>query len=348
VLSKTIDEKPDEYAPVLNRAFQDNYGFTILDRQVGHHRVTNLSYHWPFVDEKQAYVDYRQVYRPVSVIDSMAFHVMASQDESLTESHLKLAKLFEERNDFWNAFREYNALTKINPYWSPYFRKAADCLLKLADLPRAFRYYERSLEYDESFYARYRMGEILMLKNDVSGAIRQFEQALALAGEERIQVLAKLHTAYAYLGDREKMNRVRKEIASIRPGQKLTVPPRSYLYLNYVPARINNFIVGADSLAALGQTEAAQRLLQESIDVLDTPIAHRKLGEELYRVRKPEEALTHLLRVSDEYFFDPAFLSFMVLLTTETADTVRANTYREQLRRVAPAFENTQDQEKGF
>ncbi|MBN1924348.1 MAG: hypothetical protein JW798_00805 [Prolixibacteraceae bacterium] len=338
VSSGLIGEEADKDAPVFNEKYKENYGYTILDELVGKHRVTNLSYHWPFVDESQGFTDYRQVYKPVSVADSLAFNVMARNDVSLTDTHEKVARLFERNRDYWNAFREYNALTKINPYWPLHFRSAADCLLSMADLPVALKYYLRSLEFENSFYAHFRAGEIFMIKNDIDNAIVHFEEALVLADEEKPNVLAKLIVAYAYKGDKENFIRVKNELNKIKPGQKINIPVRKYTYLNYIPDRVKNFIIEADNAVKQQDMELAEVKLIQSFDVMDSHLARRKLGELYFQQGKYGQSIIHLEKAENEFGFDPRFLHMLCLNYLELGDKPGAKKCIEKLKLTDPGF----------
>jgi len=151
---------------------------------------------------------------------------MASPEFSTGDAHEDLALRYEGKLDYVNSFREYNALVKINPYWSPYYRKAADCLINTGDLPLP-EVLQRSLVYEESFYAFFRAGEIYLIKNDLTQAVRYFSKALELAGKEsdRIKVLAKLYIAYTYMNDKGNTSRILQSIHRINPGIQITVPP---------------------------------------------------------------------------------------------------------------------------
>jgi len=97
--------------------FRKNYGYSVLDTLIGLHRIANLKYHWPFRDETNEYIDYREIYKPSGKIDSLAFNAMARQNQTLTEAHEYLAEWYSKNEDYQNAFQEYNSLSKINPYW---------------------------------------------------------------------------------------------------------------------------------------------------------------------------------------------------------------------------------------
>jgi tetratricopeptide (TPR) repeat protein len=336
--SKLIGKEVYEYTPSAEN-FKSNYGYTRLDSLIGVHRITNLNYHWPFRDETKNFIDYRKIYKPVSFIDSLAFHVMADKEENLTEAHLKLAKIYENQKDYENAFREYNALTKINFYWPAYFRNAADCLLSMSDLSGAMKYFLRSLDYGEdSFYAHFRLGELYLIKNDIDKAIFQFEKALKLAEKERMNVLLKLYTAYTYKNDQKNIDRINKEIQKLKPGQRVQVPPRTYSYMDYIPVQVNNYIVKANELLKNLKVDEAEAILLESLTKKDTHIAHRRLGEIYFKKKDFQKALYNLRMVYDDFDSDPKFLHIITLAYLSANKPNDAKVCVERLKQIDPDY----------
>jgi tetratricopeptide (TPR) repeat protein len=339
IQSKIIQGKINEYAPQTAAKFMVDYGFTELDSLVGVQRITNLSYHWPFRDETKDYIDYRKIYVPVSHIDSLAFFVMADKDLILTDAHLQLAKEYENKHDFENAFREYNTLTKISPYWPQYFRKAADCLLALRDLPGAIHYFSRSLEYDKSsFYAHFRLGELLLIKNDISNAIIQFEDALKLADKEKLNVLVKLFFAYSYQKDETNLTRIGDEIKKLKPGFTPQVPPRIYSFMDYIPIQVNDYIVKANELLKELKVDEAQAILLESLKVKDTPVAHRRLGEIYLKKKDLQKSIYELKMVYDDYDSDPKFLHMLTIAYLSADQLQDAKSCVERIKITDPDY----------
>jgi tetratricopeptide (TPR) repeat protein len=337
--SKIINAKQNLYAPQTSQQFMVDYGFTELDYLVGKHRITNLSYHWPFRDETKDYIDYRQIYKPVSHIDSLAFFVMAKSDLILTDAHLQLAKEYEKKHDLENAFREYNTLTKISPYWPQYFRKAADCLLALKDLPGAIHYFSRSLDYGEpSFYAHFRLGELYLIKNDIAKAIVQFEDAYKLADKEKLSVLNKLYISYTYSKDKANIERISKEIQKLKPGTNLQVPPREYVFMDYIPVQVNDYIVKANELLKERKVDEAETLLLQSLEVKDNHIAHRRLGEIYFRNKELKKSLYELNRVYNDFDADPTFLHILALANLSANQSMDAKGCIDRIKAVDPDY----------
>ena len=289
--------------------FVKDYGYSELDFRIGIHRITNLKYHWPFRDESKDYIDYREIYKPVGLVDSLAFNVMAKRQMSLQDAHKYLAEWYEKKGDYPNAFQEYNCLTKISPYWSPYFRNAADCLLKMNDLARALIYYERSTEYGQGvFYAHFRAGEICLIKNDLESALSHFQKSQETAtAEEKQKSLYKIYQTLTYLNRTEEGKDIAAYLKKNNPGQPLRMPPRIGSYLDYIPQPVKSYVLPAKEAMAKNEDKKAIELLIASLEVYETSVVYRMLGELYLKNKEYEKSRFYLNKAYPDFQFDPSF-----------------------------------------
>ncbi len=160
--------------------YRRNWGYTELDSLLAHHRIQQLKGYWPFVKDISNERDYREYYRPVSYVDSLAFEVMRNPELNLAVVRLNMARNYEKNKQFEKAYKEYDALLCTNPYLAINYRDAANCLIQLGDLPLALKYYRASLEYETSFVALFRIGEINLIKGDYEDAIADFKKSFDL------------------------------------------------------------------------------------------------------------------------------------------------------------------------
>lgn len=304
---------PDINLPTVKsyKGFIADYGFTNLDFLIGKHRVTNLSYHWPFTDESKVSVDYRQIYKPTGTVDSLAFTVMAKGKISLYQAHEQLAEMYKKRGDLINAFKEYNSLTKISPYWSINYRKAGDCLLHMNDLPRALYYFERSTEYSSDvFYAHYRAGEILMIKNDLESALSHFRKAQEMGdAQEKQKVLIRIYQTLCYLNRAEEGKDIVDYFKKANPGQSLRFPPRAGSYLDYIPVPVKSYVDSAKDALAKKEDEKAIEILSASLEIYETSVVYRMLGELYLKTKEYEKSRIYLNKAYLDFQFDQSFLN---------------------------------------
>lgn len=335
ILAKGINKETEK---TLDPFIKD-YGFSALDSMIGVHRITNLSYHWPFNDESKGYIDYREIYRPKGKIDSLAFNVMAKQEISLMEAHEYLADYYFKKGDFLNAWKEYNSLTRINPYRSIYYRKTGDCLLRMNDLPGAYRFFNRSNEYEESFYAHFRAGEICMIKNDFERAIMHFQKSQAKANkEEKEKALVKIYQALHYLNRGDEGKNIADYFQQISPNKPIPVPARTNTYKDYIPVQVKEIVNEAKNSTNVGKDEKAIELLNHSLEIKETPVAFRLMGEIYYKNKEFEKAQHYLTKAFPEFKFDTPFLSACFMAGVAANNLDFAKTTLEQMKRSDPGF----------
>lgn len=319
------------------KSFTSNYGYSRLDTLIGYHRITNLKYHWPFRDETKDYIDYRQIYQPKGTVDSLAFYVMAKQDLTSIDAHEILADKYFRRGDFFNAYKEYNSLAMINPYRSVYFRKTADCLLRMNDLPEALHFFERSTEDDQNFYAHFRAGEICMIKNDFESAIIHFQKAQLKANkEEKEKTLVKIYQALVYLNRENEGKDIADYFRQNYPNRPINVPPRTNTYQDYIPNQIKTQVMEAQKYGDGKDYGKAISLLLETREVKDAPVVNKLLGEYYYKSKELDKAYQFLTKAYSEFKFDPSFLSSLLMVDVALNKMDHAKATLLQLSKTAP------------
>ena len=339
-LAKTLANEVNTDTEKDYKNFRMNYGYSELDSLIGVQRITNLRYHWPYRDETKEYIDYREIYKPQGIIDSLAFIVMAQKKMSLIDAHERLADMYWKKGNFLNAYREYNSLSQINPYYSLYFRKTADCLLKMNNLPEALHFLERSTEYgDESFYAHFRAGEICMIKNDFEKAIVHFQKAqLNATKEEKEKTLVKIYQALNYLNRASEGKEIVTYFKQINPNKPISVPSRTNTYKDYIPLQIKTVVDQAQKFITVKDYQQAIGLLLESLETKETPIANRLLGELYFKNREYEKSQYYLKKAYSEFKFDTPFLCSSIMADLATNKLENAKNTLAQLKKSDATF----------
>jgi serine/threonine-protein kinase len=190
-----------------------------------------------------------------------------SLDSNLAEAHTALGKiLFFREIDLAGAMREYKRGIELNPndatahHWFGNDSLAAlerfeeaisegkraielDPLSTVinVDLGETFFYAHRydeaerqmrkSLEIDPtSFYAHYNLGMVLQLKDDLSGAIAEYEKAKQLGDNPLVSTLCA--QAKAYAGDKDAALRLLSDFDKISQQREVVGYLRALLYLS--------------------------------------------------------------------------------------------------------------------
>lgn len=338
--SKILD-KPDQKFRMNTSYYKQNWGYTALDSLIAHHRVQLLKGYWPFVTDAEKEYNYTVLYQPKNYLDSLALSVLKNPQLMLADVRLDLARQYEKAGQFNNAFKEYEALLRTNPYVAVNYRDAADCLLQLADLPLALDYLRKSLKYDESFYARFRIGEIYLLKGDYDNAVQAFEQAFPLAPDDKkVNVLGKTYLAFVYSNKTEQAKAAADELKRVKATKFLRVPPQKYVYDQYIPFQTRKQVLQAKQLISENKNDEALQLLKSSLAHYESHVANRLIGEIYFRQQKGEQALRYFHKVYDQFKFDPRFLNDMALLSLAENDVAGAKKYMEEIRQIDPDYKS--------
>jgi tetratricopeptide (TPR) repeat protein len=179
--------------------YQKNWGYTELDSLVALHSVNLLKTNWPFQSLESTSNEYRQKYNPQSFADSLAFSVVTTANISIEDGHNILAEYYLKNGNYYNAFKEYYANVKYDPFQVLHYNNAIHCLTFTNDFSLALKLVNRSLELKETFYAYYIKGEIMFLKGDYSSAIKAMHKAGEFDNsvEVKLQILNSLHKLYS-------------------------------------------------------------------------------------------------------------------------------------------------------
>ncbi len=318
-----------------------NYGFSDLDSLLARHRVQLLKGHWPFVKNIEDEVNYLLQYRPVSYPDSLTFAVLQNKQQSLADARFELAKKYEKEGKFYQAFKEYDALVRTNPYIAINYRDAANCLLQLTDLPLALKYFQKSLEFEESGFANFKIGEIYFFMGDYNNALASFEKSFPLMPDEsKLLVLVKSYISCVYGNNTEKAKLIAAELKKLNAGQYLNVPPKTYAYNQSVPYQIRTQINTAKQLVQENKYDEALAVLESSLQIYDSRIANRLIGEIHILTQNFDEALLFYKKVYDQYRFDPRFLNKLAIIYLEKKDVTNAKKCLDEIIAIDPGYEN--------
>lgn len=339
VSSGICGEETDPYTTRSASTFHKSYGYTELDSLIGNHLIENLRHHWPFVSETQAGSDYRVIYKPSGFLDSVAFTVVSKANVSSVDPHLTMVNYYKMRNEAVKAYREYKAITAIAPYTPDLLREAAGFFIDCNDLSLALKYFRRSLEFEESYYACFRAGEISLLRNDYNQAAHFFTRAFkSTVPEYRKTILVKLFQSYVYSGKTSEAEQVLKAIKSLDPEFSATVPARTYFLAKYIPVDVRDYVEKARLLIDQKRDNEALEVLLTAHEINHTPVLSYLIARGYYRISDWAEAEFYLRKAYPWFRFDATFLSFAVQVKTAAGKKEEADDYLKQLLKLDPSF----------
>jgi tetratricopeptide (TPR) repeat protein len=336
IIKNEIIGQVDTHKLYSNEYYKINWGYTSLDSLVCKHRVESLKGFWPFKREGEEEYFYIDIYQPKSFLDSVALSVVKNSDLSLSELRLDLAEKYEKSGQIKEAYHEYEALLCTNPYLAINYRDAANCLLILMDLPKALRYYQKSLEYEDEFFANFRIGEIYLLMGNYEEAISIFRKTFDLAPDDKkVNILTKTYIAYKYSNKEEEAKAVEAELRRVNKKLNLNLPEKNYFFDRYIPFQTVNEVKKAKELVNQNKLDEALELLEHSLNIYDSHIANRLIGDIYFQKSEIDKALEYYNKVYNYFRFDPKFLNQLVLIYRIKGDNENVKKYMNQLQKNA-------------
>jgi tetratricopeptide (TPR) repeat protein len=209
----------------------------------------------------------------------------------------------------------------------------------LGDLPLALDYLLKSLDFDESFYARFRIAEIYLIMGDYNSAIRFLDKAFDIAPDDRKNnVLGRWYAALVYAGKMDEAKLVAAELERVKATQHLRIPPKAYSFEAYIRFQTKEQVEKARLLMDRGENMEALQLLESSLSIYDSHIANRLLGEIYLKQENHEKSMFHLLKVYDLFRFDPLFLHNLVMLNLAQNNMEGARKYLNEIKEIDPNY----------
>lgn len=170
---------------------------TALDLRIADHTVSTIAQRWPFVPVEQQR-DYRGTYRPVDLVDSLAFN--ASRGSSWEGAKLALAQHRLARGEAPAAIAELRGLVRDAPLFPEPRELLGAALLQAGAVVAADSAYRAAYAIRPSVASATALGELAMGRRDPASAAAYFQQAATLAPGDA-SLLFRLSLARGAAGD---------------------------------------------------------------------------------------------------------------------------------------------------
>lgn len=331
--------------PVLSQRItldyiKKNYGYTILDSLAGNHRIQLLKGNWPFVNFGEE-INYAKVYQPKNFLDSIAFEVLKNEDLSLGTARYQLARKYDESGDYINAYKEYEALLHTTPYVSKIYRDAATALMNLSDMPKALNYLQKSLVFEETGYAYAQIAEIFFIMGDYDQSAAYFQKALPLVSDDNKNVaLMKIYACFVYGNEPGPAQEVAKNLAELGLERYLSIPPKEYVFNQYIPFQTKNEVLLAKQIISESKNSEALLILESSLNDYDSHMANRLIGEIYIKQGDLQKALFFYEKVYQWFRFDPKYLFELALIYHSVNNSEKANQCLQAFIEIDPTNSN--------
>ncbi len=194
--------------------YQRESTLTPFDERVAYHTVQTLVTRWPFVPVSQQR-DYRATYRPVGFADSLAL-LVSRGGMRWEEAKLQIAADYGRRALPDSAEAEYRGLVRDQPLAEYPRRLLAASLLQEGRGGDAERVLREALQLEPSSAGALALGQLLLQRKDVTGALPFLEQAVQL-DRANTSALYQLSLAYGLARDIDRARSTALALARIDP-----------------------------------------------------------------------------------------------------------------------------------
>ncbi len=150
---------------------------TRLDELMVMHTVRTLTMRWPFVPEALEQ-NYRDMYRPRGVVDSLAF--LASAGLPWRQAKVEVGQYYEKAGFPDSALAEYRGLIRDLPTQAPPYELAGRALMEMKQPAEAIALLKRAYSIRPSAYTAFALGTDAAQRQDLQGAAMYLRQAGAL------------------------------------------------------------------------------------------------------------------------------------------------------------------------
>ena len=152
---------------------------TDLDQRIAYHTIKTVTTRWPFVPVSKN-EDYRGTYKPVNLLDSIAFNESRG-GMPWAQAKVMLAAYYIAHGQVDSAVAEYDGLIRDEPGIETAYRLAGRALFDAKQPERARVYLEKANAIQPSSSTAYTLGVIAMQSKDYPRAITMLEQSVQLS-----------------------------------------------------------------------------------------------------------------------------------------------------------------------
>jgi tetratricopeptide (TPR) repeat protein len=292
---------PLHYKPSVY--YRQNWGITEIDSIYADLILRQLKGGWPFKPDT-IINSFIYDYKPLTIMDSLAYQAVRFDDISLEMAHKKIAQYYIAHNETEKACKEYQSVLRINPYSIKDYITAGDLALKTNNYDKALEHFRGSLRLMKENYALSRIGEIYILKEEYNKGIPYLEE-VRRADPEFLHASSLELLKKAYMATLDTMNagRIQAELNILNVNEK-----KKNQVIIYSSTQVKEYINQAITQLKSGKTNDALMTLQKANEIQETNVANRLVGEILLS-KNDKRALDYFKKVYYESNTDPVFLN---------------------------------------
>jgi len=319
-------------------SYRGHWGYTAIDSVYAELSVLQLKGGWPFKQTPGPNLALSR-YPARTKVDSLALRSLVTGEITLEQAHIDLADYYKKRGELEKAFAEYNALIHIVPYLDLFYEPALELLVEMKAYERAFALANDLRRFEETVFVYKWLGQMAVALNRIPEGISYLEKATSLAPNDA-QILHSLGLAYCYNAQPGKASAILARLDQLTPGSAEAKNLRALKNsLDENQESVSSYLLRAQQHLKTRRLDDARALLNKSLQIHETALAHELLGEISLVQKKPDDALKHLqtarkMKSSDE----PKLLYNLALAYYMTSDYEKAWETFLQLKKIFPDF----------
>jgi tetratricopeptide (TPR) repeat protein/lysophospholipase L1-like esterase len=333
ITGNNIIEKLDSSYFKASEYYRDNWGFTKLDSIYADLKIRQLRGGWPFKPENIVN-KFIYEYKPVSIVDSLAYLAVRYDDISLDIAHKKMAKYHVTHKDFLKAAEEYYSLIKILPSNIKNYIEAGNLLLEVNKYNKALTIFLSALKIKKEPYILGKIGELYYNKGEYKKAISFLKEVKSIDTDySRKNILNMLYQAYKENNENDKAQEIFKELVTLKENRK-----GEDNVIIYTPSSVKEYINQAMIHLQSKNIDEALDILYKANKIQETSISNRLIGEILLQ-KKDKKALIYLKKAYYEFSSDANFLNTLCYASIFNNDLNYAEKILLELKQLSPNSE---------
>jgi len=203
--------------------YQQNWGMTELDTVSANLDIFYLKGGWPFKPKNQpnhALEDYV----PSTKAESLAVNILINDNYSPVVGHVDMAKYFEKKGKYEQAYQEYKAAYYSIPSELEFYKGAVENLLKINATGQALAVLKMAQRYGHDAVTDKWMGSLLAADGQFAEAAPFLERALEASPEDK-PLMRNLMRVYEHLQMSDKATAMAAKLGVEPPSAAPTASP---------------------------------------------------------------------------------------------------------------------------
>ena len=271
--------------------YKSHWGLTAVDSVSAEISIHYLKGGWPFKPKGTPNYSLDD-WHSTTKVESLAVRILTEKSYGVIDGHLDMAKYYEKKGDFENAFKEYKALYYIIPFEAEFYRGAVENLFKMRRFNDALVVLALSQKYIQTSFADKWMGRLFAAKKEYAKALPCLEKAVAASPDDP-GLLSSLAMTYKALGEQKKAIQTLQQLQK-SAAEKTKINPAdqqaSQLYTTLLE-KAKGFLKAKDYQKALP-------LLMAANDIKETTFTLKWIGLLELKGGKPREAVTFMSKAA--------------------------------------------------